>query len=141
MRTQFSKLALAASLALALALTLSCSSNDDGNNNSGTSSPSSGGGSIVNADNEAWISEYDDDHNDGMIFKPNGEVIHFFKSKENPGKWCLEGIYAYSIINEYTLHMGSKDYDYSFNGDTLTFRGESYLRTSRNTISRCNEVY
>jgi len=65
MRTQFSKLALMATLALALALTLSCSSGDDGNNNSGTSSPSGGGNENSQVYNEG----------DGTPFTGSGAIV------------------------------------------------------------------
>jgi len=142
MRTQFSKLALAASLALALALTLSCSSNDDGNNNSGTSSPSSGGGSIVNADNEAWVTDV---NKKAYIFKQNGEVIY---AKNKNGNWCIQQTGLYSINgNQVTVLRVLYTYRIDENGilsltwttDSGSEKQDDFIRTSGVNASACEE--
>ena len=73
-------------ISIALAFTFSCSSNDP---NGGTSSPSRGGG-IVNADDEAWL-RIKSEYNDGLIFKPNGELISIMKSKKMLGNGVYMG--------------------------------------------------
>jgi hypothetical protein len=142
MRTQFSKLALAATFGLALALTFSCSSDkeDDGNNNG---NGGGGGGSIVNADNEAWVECYENGNCFGAIFKQNGEYI---EASNNGGNWHridCEGIKTYSIIsgNQITFCDQENYCDvlpYSISGNTLTIiEGGVYTYT----LTRTSGVY
>ena len=142
------KLALMAVLMLALTFSFSCSS-DDGGSGGGTSSPSGGGdlssssggvggsGSIINADNEAWIRCRPDKCFDyGMIFKQNGEITKISKS-EDDGSWDIDDVIAYSIKGN-QLCQGNKCYDYSISGNTLTI-AES--ETDKPTFTRTSGVY
>jgi len=122
---------LAAIFGFALIFTFSCSSgggsgDGTGLHGGGTSSPSSGGGGLVNADNEAWLRADDN----ALIFKPNGEVLWIIKSKKNAGKWCLQERSAYSISGN-QLCIDGRCNTYTINVDTFTRdNGDSYFRTS-----------
>ena len=144
MRTQFSKIALAATLGFAMAFTFSCSSDkDDGGNNNG-----GGGGSIVNADNEAWVlpSRQEPFEYFGGIFKQSGEYIKVAKYGGNWYRIDYDYIVTYSISgNKITLCYQGNDCDvstYSISGNTLIWTEEDEKEgTFSTTLTRTSGVY
>jgi len=116
---------------LALTFTFSCSGGD------GTSSPS-GGGDLVNANNEAWVAL----DISGYIFKQNGELMAIYKLDAN-GNWCMVSGYNYRVSgNEIKVCYGTCHVlfeSYSISGNTLLVEiGNNemlFTRKSMNTSS------
>jgi hypothetical protein len=116
-------------ISIALAFTFSCSSGGGGNDG--------GDGSIVNANNEAWLWE---GGGGGIVIKQNGEFLRIYKRN---GYYCIARTSTYSISgNQITVCMYddcSEAMPYSISGNKLTIIEDGHsgisIRTSGINIS------